>query len=336
MKLSDLGEFGLINRLQRMVEARNLRPSEQAGVVFPLRVGIGDDAAAWETARAIELGKTDTMVEGVHFTRRTATWRDVGWKAMVANQSDVASMGGVPFYVLVTLGLPLEMEVKDVEELYVGLLDACAEHGGVVVGGDVVRSPVFFITISLTGVTRGRLLLRSAARPGDQVAVTGTLGGAEGGLQLLLKGLELPSASDRALREAHLHRHPRVPEGRVLASNGVRCAMDISDGLVDDLGKLCQASGVAARIFAQRLPTHPALRTAFPAGATSLALMSGEEYELLFTAPAHVMTKVCPLLPAGGTVIGDIHAGEPGRVEVVDAQGHRLEIPKGGWDHFRP
>ncbi|MBM3947616.1 MAG: thiamine-phosphate kinase, partial [SAR202 cluster bacterium] len=185
------------------------------------------------------------------------------------------------------------------------------------------------------GVTHGPLLLRSAARPGDQVAVTGTLGGAEGGLQMLLQGLRGDPANVKSLRDAHLRRTPRIAEGRILAAGSVRCAMDISDGLVDDLGKLCHMSKLAARISADRVPTHPALSAVFPGQETSFALMSGEEYELLFTAPPDVMAKVCPLLPSGGTVIGEIREGTPGQVDVVDSLGRPWRLSSGGWDHFR-
>ena len=343
MKVSDIGEFGLIHRLQRQIDARGLPKPGADGLRFPLRVGIGDDAAAWETSAATELLTTDTMVEGVHFTRKPtrhgrplATWREVGWKSMASNLSDIAAMGGVPQYALITLGLPQDEDPDNIDELYHGLLDACEAYGAAIIGGDIVGSPVFFITVALTGVTGSPLLLRTAARPGDQVAVTGTLGGAEGGLRMLLEGLAFDEATTAALLQAHLHRQPRVPEGQVLAANGVRCAMDVSDGLVDDLGKLCLASRVAARVFAHRLPLHPALRVAFPGQETALALRSGEEYELLFAAPPALMARVCPLLPAGATVIGEIVAGEPGSVSVEDERGRPVQVAKGGWDHFRP
>jgi thiamine-monophosphate kinase len=335
MEIEQLGEFGLIARLQQRIEERRLPQPGAAGVRVPLLVGIGDDAAAWQGANLTEIWTTDTMVEGVHFTRASA-WRDVGWKAMVSNQSDAAAMGATPLYALVTLGLPPGTRVEDIDALYDGMLDACAAHGGVIVGGDIVRSPVFFVTIGLTGATPNPLLLRSTARPGDAIAVTGNLGGAEGGLRLVLNKLEFMPDVAEALTTAHVRRTPRVKDGRILAEEGVRCAMDISDGLVDDLGKLCTASGVAAVIRAPDVPVHPALHVAFPQQATEFALMSGEEYELVFTAPPAVMGRVLPLLPAGATVIGHIVSGQPGRVRVEDANGQAIALPRGGWDHFRP
>lgn len=338
MGLERIGEFGLIQRLERLIAERRLPEPGEEGLRLPLQVGIGDDTAAWTADRGqglTEIWTTDTMVEGVHFTRETAPWRDVGWKALVANLSDIAAMGGVPLYILVTLGLPPHVETESIDALYAGMLDACQAFGGAIIGGDIVRSPVFFVTIGLTGVTRGPLLLRSAARPGDQVAVTGTLGGAAGGLQMLLGGLRFDEATASALRQAHLHREPRLAEARLLASLGVRCAMDISDGLVADLGKVCQASGVAARLLAPRIPLHPALHSAFPGQEMALALDSGEEYELLFTAPPDLIARVRPLLPAGATVLGEVVDGPPGQVTVTDAQGHIVPVPRGGWDHFR-
>lgn len=335
MVLEDIGEFGLIRRLQTMAGAARLPQPSADELRLPLRIGIGDDTAAWDAPGFTELFTTDTMVDGVHFTQATSSWQDVGWKAMVANLSDIAAMGGSPFYALVTLGLPEGSSIASVEHLYEGLLDACAQYGSAIVGGDIVRSPVFFITIALTGATRTQPLLRSAARPRDHIAVTGALGGSAGGLRMLLEKLRLDPATASALRQAHLRPSPRLAEGRLLAANGVRCAMDISDGLVDDLGKLCLASGVAARLRADDVPRHPALRAAFPGQELSLALNSGEEYELVFAAPPDVMSSVCRVLPAGATVVGEVVSATPGQVTVEDRQGRHIPVTDGGWDHFR-
>ncbi|MSP79045.1 MAG: thiamine-phosphate kinase [Dehalococcoidia bacterium] len=333
--LHQLGEFGLIDRIDQLVRSRRLRRGMPGPNASPLAIAIGDDAAAWHSGAAFELSKTDTMVEGVHFTRRTAAWSDVGWKVMVANQSDIAAMGGEPTYALVTLGLAADIAISAIEDLYAGLLDACDAHGGDIVGGDIVRSPVFFITISLSGIATGPLLLRSAARPGDLVAVTGTLGGAEGGLRMLQRNLKLDAATAKALKLAHLHRTPRIAEGKALLAAGVRCAMDISDGLAADLSKLCRASNVSARLNADALPLHPSVRKAFPQEARDMALSSGEEYELLFAAPADVMQKALPTLSTSATIIGEILPGAAGAVTVVDAEGQPVPLSKTGWDHVR-
>lgn len=335
MKAYELGEFGLIKRLiERVTQARRGRADNATPFGFKVVLDVGDDAAAWQAGRAVEVFTTDTMVEGVHFTRQTTPWVDVGWKLMASNVSDVAAMGGLPLYALVTLGLAPDVLVSEVDDLYEGMLTLNGEYGVAIVGGDIVRSPVNFFTISLTGATEGALLTRSAARPGDRVAVTGRVGSSGGGLELVLKGVKASPGAERVLLEAHRRPRPRIAEGRVLVREGVRAAMDVSDGVLDDLGKLCQASGVSAVLRAAELPVHPALKEAFPSRYQELALGGGEDYELLFTAPEPLMSKVLPLLPSGATVIGEIAAGRPGKVTVLDASGHEASA-RGGWDHFR-
>ncbi len=334
MQVKEIGEFGVIELLNEMiVEQRSLRGSDGANGLR-LLVDTGDDAAAWMVGGTTELLTTDTMVEGVHFTRNTTPWRDLGWKALASNISDIAAMGGLPKYALVTLGLPAETEVEDVRELYRGLLDIANAYGVAVVGGDTVRSDSVFITVSLTGAHPGQPMVRSAARAGDEVAVTGPVGSSGGGLKLLL---ERPQASGEAadyLRERHRRPEPAVAQGRILADSGVCAAMDVSDGLADDLSKLSRASGAAARIYMDRTPVHPFLRELFPEEHMELALGGGEDYVLLFTAAPALMESVLPKLPAGAAVIGEIAAGEPGQVTVIDPAGADTAAGGGGWDHF--
>ncbi len=334
MRVKDVGEFGVIGLLNEMiVEQRAWRGADEDSECR-LVVDTGDDAAAWRVGEATELLTTDTMVEGVHFTRKTTPWSDLGWKALAANISDVAAMGGLPKYAVVTLGLPPETEVEDIRELYSGMLDIANGYGVSLVGGDTVRSDAVFITIGLTGVHQGQPMVRSAAQVGDEVAVTGPVGCSGGGLKLMLEG---PSASGEAadyLRQRHRRPEPAVSEGRILADNGVCAAMDVSDGLADDLSKLCYASGLAARIYADKAPVHPFLKDIFPEEAAELALTGGEDYVLLFTAAPGLMRSVLPMLPGGAAVIGETVAGEPGQVTVVDSTGVETAAGRGGWDHF--
>jgi thiamine-monophosphate kinase len=334
MKVSDIGEFKLIQRLHAIIKTRCVPPVWEEAGRYPLVLDIGDDTAAWNTSGSLELCTTDTLVHGVHFTMRDATWREVGWKALAVNYSDIASMGGVPLYILVSLGLPGETLVRDVEELYSGMLDLCQEYGGVIVGGDIVASPVLFVTAAVTGCTEDPVMRRDAARLGDLVAVTGPLGTSSGGLQMLARGLCFDHDTMQTLREAHLRPRPCLVAGRILAQHGVCCSQDISDGLVGDLGNTCKASGVAARIQAERVPLTSSLKEAFPDEALGLALSGGEDYELLFTAPPDEMRAVLPYLPSGAAVIGELIQGVPGTVVVVDAFGHVVPVPLGGWDHF--
>jgi thiamine-monophosphate kinase len=337
MQVKDLGEFGLIDLLNRMVvkeRSPHLLGDQGAPLGFGLMVDTGDDTAAWRTGPATELFTTDTVVEDVHFTRHTTPWRDLGWKCLAANISDIASMGGRPMYALVTLGLPPETLVADIQELYRGLLDIANRHGVIIVGGDMVRSPVVFITVGLTGVRSGMPLLRSSARPGQLVGVTGYVGSSGGGLKLLLEGVSASAQAAEYLFRAHRRPEPAVAAGGILAQAGVNAAMDISDGLADDLSKLCIASKVSARIFARQIPIHPWLKAVFPEECLDLALYGGEDYQLLFTASSQVMEQVLPRLPEGSAIIGEITPGPPGQVTVVDAAGVEVTADRAGWDHF--
>ncbi len=335
MRVEELGEFGVIHLLTQMV-TQERRPGANASArPFQLMVDVGDDAAAARCGQTTELYTTDTVVEGVHFTRSTIPWQNLGWKVMAANISDIAAMGGHPIYALITLGLPPDTKMEDVRLLYCGLLDLANQYDVALVGGDVTRSPVVFVTVALTGVVEGNPTLRSAAKLGDAVAVTGYLGSSAGGLELMLKGLPGDEAATQYLINAHRRPKPCIPQGRLLLEQGVEAAMDISDGLVDDLSKLCHASGVAAQVEVDTLPIHPSLKQAFPHRYTQLALSGGEDYQLLFTAGHSVMERVLPMLPPPAAVVGEIVEGEAGQVTVVDSAGNRVSAPSGGWDHFR-
>ena len=334
MQIKELGEFGVIELLNAMIVEQRAEADNASASGFHLLVDTGDDTAAWKTAGATELFTTDTVVEGVHFTRVTTPWKDLGWKSLASNISDIAAMGGLPLYALVTLGLPPETEVEDIRGLYQGMLRIANAYGVALVGGDMVRSPAVFITISLTGVHPGQPMLRSSARVGDEIAVSGLLGGSGGGLRLMLDEPKLSGEAADYLRRCHRRPEPAVAQGRILADHGVSAAMDVSDGLTDDLSKFCSASGVAARVYADRVPVHPLLLQAFPDKFLELALNGGEDYVLLFTATPALMGEVVPLLPSGVAVIGEVLAGEPGQVRVVDSSGVEKVADRAGWDHF--
>ena len=326
VKVSELGEFALIRVLQEMVC--------ESGLPSAMTLGIGDDAAAWRNRDSQELATTDTMVDGVHFLHDAQSWADLGWKALAVNISDIAAMGGLPRHALVTLGLTPDTQVDDVKSMYEGMLDCCREYGCTIAGGDIVRSPVTFVTVSVVGSAPGPLLTRTAARPGDVVALTGPLGSSAGGLRMRLDNLSLDYEVAKRLAQAHDRPVPRVQEGQILVREGVRAAMDVSDGLVDDLGKLAAASGVGAVVCASSVNVHDNLKTAFPEDYLSLALNGGEDYELLFTAGEEVMGSTLAALGPSAAAIGRIVAGRPGEVRVLDENGAELEISRRGWDHF--
>ena len=335
MKVEELGELGLIRLLTQMVTRERREGDSTAPRPFQLLVDVGDDTAAVQFGPTTKLYTTDTVVEGVHFTRSTIPWQDLGWKVMAANISDIAAMGGLPLYALITLGLPAETEVEDVRLLYCGMLELANQYDVSLIGGDVVRSPIVFVTIALTGEVKGNPMLRSAAKVGDAIGVTGPLGSSAGGLELMLNGISEDEAASEYLKEAHRRPNPCIPQGHLLLEQGAKAAIDISDGLVDDLSKLCHASGVAAHVEIDKIPIHSSLKEAFPHSCTKFALSGGEDYQLLFTASPSVMEQVLPLLPPPANIIGKIVEGEAGKVTVLDSTGERVIMPSGGWDHFR-
>ena len=337
MLVRDIGEFGLIARLNGLIAQRG--EVNDAVHSLPLLVDTGDDTAAWKTTEGRELFTTDTMVDGVHFTRETTPWRELGWKAIAANISDIASMGGLPTYALITLGLPADSAVPDIEEMYRGMMEIGAQYGMAIVGGDIVSSPVLFITTALVGACPRAPMLRSAARSGDVVAVTGFVGSSGGGLRLMLESPDATGEAADFLRMAHRRPVPAVREGLELSRAGISTAMDVSDGLADDLGKLCASSGVAAQIRAASVPVHSMLCRQFPEDCLNLALGGGEDYVLLFTGHAEIVRPLILQLGEGAAVIGSIvpagNEHEVGRVTLVDADGNESPLAGRGWDHLQ-
>ena len=334
MKVSELGEFGLIARLAEELSAQ----TAAAGDLF---VGIGDDAAVWRGAEGAHIATTDTMVAGVHFPGEGLPWRDLGWKSLATNVSDIAAMGGTPEYALVTLALPGDFSVEDVIELYAGLGEAGQAYGVTVAGGDVVRSPVFVITVSLSGRAeldesgQPRLLRRDAASAGDLVAVTGYLGGSAGGLRILTNAGDAPGEARERLIEAHLRPQARLAEGRAALAAGVRCAIDLSDGLMQDLGHVCKAGGLGATVWREKVPVNPWLSHAVaPDQALRLAVAGGEDYELLFTGTEEQVLEVRRQVALPVTIVGEMVVDPQQRVQLLDEDGREVELPSGGWDHF--
>ena len=340
MHVRDVGEFRLIEMLAETLAAEGLEGPDFTGSdAFASRAGIGDDAAAWEGEAGTRVLTTDAMVEGVHFELGLTSWRDLGWKTMVVNLSDVAAMGCAPTCSVVTLGLRDDQQVEGLLEMYRGMADACRSHGGRVVGGDVVRSPVFFVSVAMEGEAgiagqdgRGIILTRGAAEIGDVIAVTGSLGDSAGGLRMALAGERFDEATAQ-LQTAHFRPEPRLGAGQALAAAGIRAAMDVSDGLVGDLSKLCQAGKVGAVVRGDDVPVSDVLRRRFPDDWLSLALAGGEDYELLFTGREEAVREVSETVDVPVTMIGEVVEASRG-VSVVDANGHAIEANGGGWDHF--
>lgn len=301
-------------------------------------LGIGDDAALLEVPADRQLvACTDTLVAGVHFLVGTAP-EDVGWKSLAVNLSDLAAMGAEPAWALLALTLP-EADGGFVDRFAEGFAGPARQHGVALVGGDTTQGPLS-ITVTVFGtVPRGKALTRSGARTGDAVFVTGTLGDAAGALALLrvpCPGSRVPKKQQMTGLLARMQRpEPRIAAG--LALRGVASAcIDVSDGLLADLGHICTSSGTGAEIEIGALPVSPALGAVFEHDACQkLALTGGDDYELCFSVPEDRAAEVATLLGVAGcaaTRIGRITEGSG--VRVTDAGGDTIEISRAGWEHF--
>ena len=336
MKISEIGEFKLIDRLRQQMPAA--RPD--------LRVGIGDDTAVWQpTAGAAVLATVDSQVEGRHFLRGKASPYQIGRKSLAVNLSDIAAMGGTPACVLVSLGLPNDLDVEFVDELYRGLRDEGPPYALSIAGGNFSSADQIFVDVTLFGeIDPRQMLLRSGARPGDVVLVTGNLGAASVGVDVLTAERELPvrPAAREAVLRAALTPTPRVREGQLIARSGLATAMiDISDGLAADIGHICDESGTSVRLFAEPLPianTTVEVSTAMGRDPLDPALHGGEDYELLVTAPhANAEPLIALVQSQTGTpltVIGDILEKSEART-FIRGNGRMIPLHARGWNHFR-
>ena len=326
------GESALIAALNRLFGP------PPAGVA----VGIGDDCAALALAgEDFLLWTVDTLIEGVHFDLAYFSLPQLGRKALAVNLSDIAAMGGEPLYTLLSLGWPRDRDVAGALALGTGLAQAAQEYGVAVIGGDTVAAPGVMITLTLLGrVPRGEMLQRRGALVGDRVYVTGPLGEAAAGLEMLQRGLALEQDLPRSLIEAHLNPRPQLHAGRVLASQRLASALiDLSDGVATDLGHVCLASGVGARIPAATAPVSPAVRTVaahLGLDPLDLALKGGEDYQLLFTSPPELAPALFQAFAQAGLApplpLGEIIAG---RGVFLETAAGEKEITGQGFDHFR-
>lgn len=321
--LEGLGEFGLIERL-----AKGLGP--QPG----LRLGIGDDAALFDLAPGeTNVVTTDLLVEDVHFRLRTTTAFDLGHKALAVNLSDLAAMGARPLAAFVSLALPPTLPLAFVDDFYAGLRALAKKTGTAIGGGDLSESPgPLFINLTLCGaLDPAQALLRSGAKPGAGLWVLGPLGLSRAGLFALEGGHKAP----QALLDAHLRPLPLLAAGRALAESGLcQAAMDVSDGLVGDLGKLCAASGLGAEIELARLPVPPVLAhfcAKHALDARDYVLHGGEDYALLLALSPTLESGRLPRFLKGATRLGRFVEG--GGVVLLDAFGKRRRAGE-GYDHF--
>ena len=333
--IGDVGEFGLIEIIKGIV------PWGDSSLV----VGIGDDTAAFRpTPGMLTLATCDIQVEGRHFILGRISPTHLGRRAAAINLSDIAAMGGQPRYALVSLALPATVEVSWIEDFYRGLKAQMGEFGAAVIGGNLSASagPII-IDITLLGEAKeDHILRRSGGRPGDVVLVTGSLGSAAAGLCVLEGRRDPGRAAVAELVRAHHTPTPRVREGMFIAQSGKATAMlDISDGLAGDLGHLCDASGVGARVFAESLPILPSARDAAREAkrdALDLALQGGDDYELCLSCrPEDAAALAVAVKDHTGTVVTQVGVltEAPGLVLVL-SDGRETPLARGGWDHFAP
>ena len=363
MKVQDIGEKGLLERLQRFC------PPEI----------VGDDAAVMPTQQGQSLVvTTDMLVDGVHFSDRTTSPEDAGWRAAAANLSDLAAMGASPLGITVGLGLPGDVPVTWVERLYQGMTECLQQYETAVVGGDVCRSPVITLAITAFGQAHpSRTIRRSVAQVGDAIVVTGVHGASRAGLELLLHpelGQNLSDAERTALIQAHQRPQPRLDvlpvlwevlgvrgqrsEVRVSTSSMLQSAipssvsssdprslipdpcyrvagMDSSDGLADAVLQLCQASGVGAKIDRSHIPIPAALNNWSPEQALEWALYGGEDFELVLCLPPELAIALVQQLGDGAAVVGAIV--DSSTVQLIDQTGNNpdqvLNLSR-GFQHF--
>lgn len=298
IKLSNLGEFGLINRIrhQTLLSKDTIK-------------GIGDDAAVtrWMSGKQLLL-TTDMIVEGIHFTRKMP-FKAIGHKALACNISDIAAMGGVPKFAVVSLGVSGQVPTRWIDQIYEGIFALAKKFKVDIVGGDTVKSSKIIINIALIGeATKSDLVFRSGAKVGDQIFVTGKL------------GASLKSGH-------HLNFVPRLEASQFLVKNFKPSAMiDLSDGLAADLGHILEESKVGAEIWAKEIPRRDK-------ASIKQALYDGEDFELLFTLPKKKSADLISRAPFDVYAIGEITTQKE-KIVLVDHSGKRKYIPLKGFKHF--
>ena len=333
-------EFALIRTLERRFARRT------PGVVH----GIGDDAAVITTSAPTWWHlTTDLLAEGIHFDMTSATPESVGYRAAMANLSDIAAMGAVPRYLLISLAIPKTWTRSRLHQLYTGLMKAGRLYNVALIGGDTSASKAgLFLSITLVGTTsRRRALFRHGARVGDHIYVSGTLGDSLAGLQLLMSGTtpqrwksKLSRSHRQFLLRRHSHPTARVSEGQWLNERRLAsAAIDLSDGLSGDLRHLCEASRVGAEVELDKIPISPACRAyarTIEVSPIRLALTGGEDYELLFTTSPRDCEKIKRQAGSRGyriTRVGTIRAQRFGIQMTSD--GRTQPMPVTSYEHFR-
>jgi thiamine-monophosphate kinase len=328
MKLKDLGEFGFIERIKEGV-----RPGPD------VRLGIGDDCAVLDLpAGHVLLTTTDMLVEDIHFRRGWTDLENLGRKSVSVNVSDIAAMGGTPRHLYLSLGFPKDFPLEGLDRFVKGFLEACGDYRVSLVGGDTCSSPgPFVISVTVEGsVAQNDYVQRRGARPGDAIYVSGTLGDSAMALHLLQNDMQ----PDAFLLDRHNNPRARTSLGAALAAAHTPSAMiDLSDGLLADLGHILECSAAGALVEESLLPLSPSFRAESEKtpGLIHLALDGGEDYELLFTVPSGHEKSLTHISETTGlplTRVGRITA-ESMKLEVRTGDGRTYTPSRGGFNHFK-
>jgi thiamine-monophosphate kinase len=328
--LQDIGEFGLIAKI------RSWMATSRPEVVR----SIGDDVAVIDMGRKTLLLTTDILIEDIHFERSWIDPYHLGRKSLAVNLSDVAAMGGIPKYFLISIGLPKHIPISFTSLVYRGMKDEAKRFQVDLIGGDTSLSQKIIINICLIGEgKKGELLFRNGTKVGDDLYVSGTLGDAALGLKILQdKGLR---KKPKGLINKHLSPIPRIELGQALAKKHIATAMiDISDGLLNDTNHILEESKVGARIWEDRIPLSTLYRRwvgNYSKSSHKIALSGGEDYELLFTASPEKRAKVLSIarsLNIPMTRVGEILRTKEG-FHLIEKGGKEIKLYRLGFDHFK-
>ena len=327
MKLGHLGEFALIESIRR-----------HTPIGKGVKIGIGDDAAWISHPKGSSLVTTDLLIEGVHFDLRWTSLFDLGHKALAVNLSDIAAMGGVPAYVIAAIGIPVSFDSKQISAFYAGLRRLALRSAVALVGGDTNAAEKFIVSICVIGNAPYQPIQRSGARPGDDIYVTGTVGDSALALKFLQGQTMIPKGGALSrLLARHRRPMPRLTIGALLAKERLASAMiDVSDGLLQDLGHVCESSATGAVIWWEHLPLSSAYRALAEEGEVCTALTGGEDYELLFCARPQSRGRIKQLSQRTRLAITRIGtcSRDRGVISVIDESGRALPIRALGYDHF--
>jgi thiamine-monophosphate kinase len=335
--LADIGEFEFIRRIRKLLG----RAGIQSG---GLTLGVGDDCASFQPEAGVQILVTcDCMVEGRHYLKDYMTPVDIGRRAMVMNISDIGAMGGYPLYALVSLGLTEDTPIKDIEDIYQGFIEELRPFQASLIGGNVTKSQDFnFIDITLIGkAEKDTILRRSTARIGDAVLVTGYPGQAAAGLRLLLDWDKDRYPESHPLISAYTRPAHKAREGHAIARSGLASSMiDISDGLIGDLGHICEESGVGAEVVREKLPVseHMSGIDLESGDLYDMVLNDSDDYELIVTCPPENVEMIRSIV----TEINNVRVSEIGSItdaseglKIVLPDGSRCNLTSHGWDHFK-